>query len=117
MDNIDGQDIMVWITQGPVSDRAKENLGSTDQGVAIFRRLLRREIKKVEEGKDPIGVIRNPEVNSFIELPNERTKHQNTDGFGTFAMRTHAAYSPIIQEVIDIFEPYQQRQPAKLVKA
>jgi 5,5'-dehydrodivanillate O-demethylase oxygenase subunit len=117
MDNIDGQDIMVWITQGPVSDRAKENLGSTDQGVAIFRRLLRREIKKVEEGKDPIGVIRNPEVNSFIELPNERTKHQNTDGFGTFAMRTHAAYSPIIQEVIDIFEPYQQRQSVKLVKA
>jgi 5,5'-dehydrodivanillate O-demethylase len=112
LDNIDGQDIMVWMTQGAISDRVAENLGSTDQGVAIYRRVLRREIKKVEQGQDPIAIIRDEKKNEFIELPNERKKMHNSDGFGAFVMRTHAAYSPVIKEVIDIFEPHQK--PVKL---
>jgi 5,5'-dehydrodivanillate O-demethylase len=105
LQNVDGQDLMVWISQGGIPDRTTENLGSTDQGVATYRRILRREIKKVEHGQDPIGVIRDPGINDFIELPNERKKHHNTDGFGAFILRTHAAYAPIIHEVIELFEP------------
>jgi 5,5'-dehydrodivanillate O-demethylase len=105
LDNVDGQDLMVWISQGAVSDRTAENLGSTDQGIATYRRILRRETKKVEQGLDPIAVIRDPSINECIELPNERKKHHNSDGFGPFILRTHAAYAPIIHEVIELFEP------------
>jgi 5,5'-dehydrodivanillate O-demethylase len=105
LDNIEGQDIMSWVTQGPIADRTQENLGSSDQGVALYRRVLQREIKKVEEGLDPMATIRDPARNQRIELPNERKKHHNSEGLRSWMMRTHAAYSPILDDLIELFEP------------
>ena len=104
VDNVDGQDIMAWITQGTIADRTRENLGSTDQGIAMYRKMLRREIKKVEEGQDPLGIVRDPARNVCIELPNEKDKHHNSDGFANFMLRTHARYSPIAHDVAQIYE-------------
>lgn len=104
VDNIDGQDMMAWITQGRIADRTAENLGASDKGIAMYRRLLKREVKKVEQGADPMGIIRDPARNRRIDLPNERKKHHNSDGFAAFALRTHARYSPIIDEVVRIFD-------------
>ena len=106
--------MMAWITQGEIADRTNENLGASDQGIAIYRRVLRREIKKVEEGQDPIAVIRDPSRNERLDLPNERKKHHNSDGFESWLMRTHAAYSPIAQDLIKIFEPHK-KGPVRLV--
>lgn len=105
LDNVDGQDIMAWITQGPIADRTRENLGATDKGITMYRRILRREIKKVEQGQDPIGVIRDQTRNQRIDLPNERKKHANSGGLRSWIMRTNVAYSPIAEDVINIFEP------------
>jgi 5,5'-dehydrodivanillate O-demethylase oxygenase subunit len=104
LDNIDGQDMMVWCTQGPIADRTQENLGASDNGIALYRRVLRREIKKVEEGRDPMFTFRDAGKNSRIDLPNERKKHHNSDGMRSWIMRTHAAYSPIAEDVIAMFE-------------
>jgi 5,5'-dehydrodivanillate O-demethylase len=114
VDNIDGQDMMAWITQGAIADRTSENLGASDQGVAIYRRVLRREIKKVEQGQDPIAVIRDASRNERLDLPNERKKHHNSDGFESWLMRTHAAYSPIAPDLVKIFEPHK-KGPVRLV--
>ncbi len=104
VDNVDGQDMMAWITQGKVADRTRENLGATDQGVALYRRVLRREMKKVEQGEDPMGIVRDASRNERIDLPNERKKHHNSDGFASFMLRTHAKYSPIAQDLVAIYE-------------
>lgn len=104
VDNVDGQDMMAWITQGKVADRTRENLGATDQGVALYRRVLRREMKKVEQGEDPMGIVRDASRNEHIDLPNERKKHHNSDGFASFMLRTHAKYSPIAQDLVAIYE-------------
>lgn len=104
VDNVDGQDMMAWVTQGPVADRTRENLGSSDKGVAMYRRVLRREIKKMQQGQDPMGIVRDPARNQRIDLPNERKKHHNSDGFASFMLRTHAKYSPIAGELAQIFE-------------
>lgn len=104
VDNIDGQDMMAWITQGPIADRTRENLGASDKGVAIYRRVLKRELGKVARGEDPIGIVRDPRRNARIDLPNEKKKHHNSDGFAAFMMRTHAKYSPIAHEVAALFE-------------
>ena len=107
MDNIDGQDMAVWVTQGPVADRTKENLGASDNGIALYRRVLRREIKKVEEGLDPMFTFREPSKNRRIDLPNERKKHHNSDGLRSWIMRTHMAHSPIAEDVIRIFDKHK----------
>jgi len=104
MDNIDGQDMAVWCTQGPIADRTKENLGASDNGIALYRRVLRREIKKVEQGVDPMFTFRDKTRNSRIDLPNERKKHHNSEGARSWIMRTHAAYSPIADDVIRMYE-------------
>jgi 5,5'-dehydrodivanillate O-demethylase len=103
VDNIDGQDMMAWISQGPVADRTRENLGASDKGVAIYRRVLRRELKKMQDGEDPMGVVRDAQRNGRIDLPNERKKHHNSDGFASFMLRTHARYSPIAGELVKIY--------------
>jgi 5,5'-dehydrodivanillate O-demethylase oxygenase subunit len=113
VDNVDGQDIMAWITQGTIADRTRENLGSTDQGIAMYRKMLRREIRKVEEGEDPIGIVRDPARNECIVLPNERDKHHNSDGFASFMLRTHARYSPIAKDVVQVFEAKNMKDLAQ----
>jgi 5,5'-dehydrodivanillate O-demethylase oxygenase subunit len=104
MDNVDGQDMMAWISQGPIADRSKENLASTDRGVALYRRTLRRELKKIEQGLDPMALVRDPVRNARIDLPNEKKKHHNSDGFTSFMMRTHARFSPIAPDLSQIFD-------------
>lgn len=112
VDNVDGQDMMAWMTQGTIADRTRENLGSSDKGVAIYRRVLRREIKKMQEGQDPMGIVRDPARNRRIDLPNERKKHHNSDGFASFMLRTHAKYSPIAPDLVRIFERQRETQAA-----
>ncbi len=110
-DNVDGQDMMAWITQGAIADRTLENLGASDNGIALYRRVLRREIKKVEEGVDPMFTFRDEAANRRIDLPNERKKHHNSDGARSWIMRTHAAYSPIAEDVIRMYEGHKPSQP------
>jgi 5,5'-dehydrodivanillate O-demethylase len=69
MDNFASHDGMAWETQGPITDRARENLGTTDAGIALYRRLLRDQIKRVQDGKDPLGLIRDPALNDYIDIP------------------------------------------------
>jgi 5,5'-dehydrodivanillate O-demethylase oxygenase subunit len=59
LDDVDAQDFMAWETQGPILDRTRERLAGTDRGVVMYRDMLRREIKKVEHGLDPINVFRD----------------------------------------------------------
>ncbi len=106
VDNVDGQDMMAWISQGAIADRTQENLGATDKGVVMYRRMLKREMEKVATGIDPMGLVRDSSKNKCIDLPNEKKKHHNSDGFTSFMMRTHAKYSPIANDLSQLFEPH-----------
>ncbi|MDB5944872.1 MAG: rieske (2Fe-2S) domain protein, partial [Ramlibacter sp.] len=112
VDTVDGQDMMAWITQGQIADRTRENLCSSDKGVATYRRVLKRELRKIEQGQEPMGIVRDPARNQRIDLPNERKKHHNSDGFASFMLRTHARYSPIAPDLVRIFEGEREPQPA-----
>jgi 5,5'-dehydrodivanillate O-demethylase len=61
LDEVDAQDFMAWETQGPILDRTRERLAVSDHGVVQYREMLLREIKKVQEGLDPINVFRDPD--------------------------------------------------------
>ncbi len=64
--------MMVWVTQGPITDHSLEHLGESDRGVALYRRTLLEEADRVARGEDPMGVIRDPaEQEPFLRLPLE----------------------------------------------
>jgi 5,5'-dehydrodivanillate O-demethylase oxygenase subunit len=73
VETINGQDMMAWVTQGEISDRSTERLGTSDTGVILFRNLLDEQIEKVERGEDPMGVIRDPAKNEpYIKIGREQ---------------------------------------------
>jgi len=77
-----GQDIMAWITAGPLMDRTSEKLATSDAGVILYRRLLEGQLVKVERGEDPLGVVRDAASNDpCIEIPRERQFEYQGTGF------------------------------------
>ncbi|HEY3118388.1 MAG TPA: Rieske 2Fe-2S domain-containing protein, partial [Chloroflexota bacterium] len=60
IDNNSGQDNAMWNSQGAISDRWNENLGLSDKGVNLYRKLLEVNIAKVREGLDPMNTFRDP---------------------------------------------------------
>jgi nitrite reductase/ring-hydroxylating ferredoxin subunit len=46
------------IGQGRIAVHGYEHLASSDRGVAMFRRLVRKGIQDVQAGKDPMGIVR-----------------------------------------------------------
>jgi 5,5'-dehydrodivanillate O-demethylase oxygenase subunit len=54
--------------QGPVADRSTEHLAPSDFGVTMFRTMLREAIRDVQQGRDPIGVIREGHDHELIRF-------------------------------------------------
>ena len=53
-------DFEAQVSQGPITSHAAEHLRSSDRGVALLRRFLREQLKRVAAGDDPAGVARGP---------------------------------------------------------
>ncbi|MSQ28301.1 MAG: aromatic ring-hydroxylating dioxygenase subunit alpha [Dehalococcoidia bacterium] len=65
------QDYMAWAQQGPIAERNREKLGESDKGIILFRRLIRDQIKALQEGKTPMNVFRDAKEASYVRLPLE----------------------------------------------
>ena len=63
------QDMLVFAGQGAIQNRLNEHLGTSDAGIAMFRKRLKTELQALEEGRDPKGVLRDPARNHRIPLP------------------------------------------------
>jgi 5,5'-dehydrodivanillate O-demethylase len=82
VETVNGQDMMVWVVQGPIADRSAEMLGTSDQGVILLRQVLQEQLEKVERGEDPLGVVRDPARNEpFIPIPREHHAHYTIGNF------------------------------------
>src|SRR5216683_1109308 len=49
------QDMAMWESMGPITDRSQDNPGSSDLAVAQFRRMMVAAAKKFQEGAPAIG--------------------------------------------------------------
>lgn len=54
------------VSQRPIAVHALERLGTTDRGVIMFRKLLRRAIKDMEEGRDPQNASKDSTLISVV---------------------------------------------------
>jgi 5,5'-dehydrodivanillate O-demethylase len=69
------------VSQGGISDRRTERLGSSDKGVIAYRNLLLQQIDRLDRGEDVLGTVRDPARNEpWIELPKERTVNFSLNG-------------------------------------
>jgi 5,5'-dehydrodivanillate O-demethylase len=75
MDQVQAQDHMAWETQGPIADRVHERLATSDRGIVMFRELTKREIAKVQQGLDPLGLVREPSQDTMIDTNLEKALH------------------------------------------
>jgi 5,5'-dehydrodivanillate O-demethylase len=104
VDYIYGQDIMVWLKQGPIADRSRESLGASDRGITLYRRMLARELERVASGEDPKCVVRDPARDAIVEVPIERHMNARSDGFARFQRRHVLSFSPIFEELVALFD-------------
>jgi len=88
MNIVTAQDSLAWESQGGITDRTKENLGVSDRGIVMLRKLLKEQIDIVRNGGDPLGVIRDPEENKIIDLD---TFHEPFGLYRTEAQKAKAA--------------------------
>ena len=61
------EDVVIQTSMGPILDRTKEHLSSSDVAVAHARRMLLDALAAVERGELPPGSVRSPEP---VRLPN-----------------------------------------------
>ncbi|MDP6174386.1 MAG: hypothetical protein QGF09_09485, partial [Rhodospirillales bacterium] len=61
-------DANVIETMGTIQDRTEEHLGTTDLAIIAQRRLLFEAIEEVEQGNDPLHVIRDEKDNDYSDL-------------------------------------------------
>ncbi len=64
-DDINVHDQWAVESMGPVQDRTRENLGSSDKAIAAFRRLLVRAIRDVAEGRRPLLALTKAEASQL----------------------------------------------------
>ena len=60
------QDRVAQESQGPIYSRNQEHLGASDQGVIMLRNMIKESIDAVEQGRDPVWVIRDRDKNREI---------------------------------------------------
>ena len=99
-DYVDGQDIMAWASQGEITDRSVEHLGTTDRGIILYRKLVQQEIARAECGEDTMCVLRDPVKNQCIELPQETNKYSAHASMFKAAREWNTRYAPNLEEII-----------------
>jgi 5,5'-dehydrodivanillate O-demethylase len=97
------QDFAAWTTQGAITDRTRERLGTTDRGITLYRSMLKRELAKVAAGEDPMMVQRDPARDVVLHLPLEKNKAHAADGFAKMLPRRIWRYAGVTEELLAAF--------------
>jgi len=104
VDVIEVQDLAMWVVQGPIADRTKEKLGTSDVGIVKLRKLYETEMAKVAKGLDPMCTVRDPAANVEIELPQERHAFGSASDFlSTVLGGGLINFSPLLDQVVTLF--------------
>jgi 5,5'-dehydrodivanillate O-demethylase oxygenase subunit len=103
LDNNGGQDSMAWIAQGDIVDRTKEKLAESDRGILVFREMLRRQLRVVEDGGEPMNVFRDPAANERIDIPPRSGAPEWAGPEQVLRGRATGQYkhSPIMKEMVE----------------
>ena len=57
--------------RGRFPDWDKWRLATSDRGVLFMHELWEEQVERIQEGLDPVGIIRGPEAEQIIPIPGE----------------------------------------------
>src|ERR1043166_8516433 len=90
---IPNQDIVMWESMGPISDRSKDRLGASDVAVAAFRRLMVEAARAMQNGGPALGTtephITHASISSYEGIVPKTTNWRSLGG-GSGAPRQRA---------------------------
>jgi len=109
--HIINQDIVAWVGQGVIADRTRENLRSSDIGISMMRQRFFAELDAIAEGREPNGIIRDPDAAAYVELPNI-ARELNTQGIPLEEFCNH----PLLRRRLTGF-PFHFGQPPEVREA
>ena len=117
VDFVSSQDMLMWWSQGDLTDRSIERLGAIDVGVILYRKMLKQQIQIAGDGGDPINVFRDPAMDRRIDLPvgwkpGEVNEWTQSSGSNLARLKLNKGYvqddierySPALDQVFDIYE-------------
>lgn len=118
LDYVLAQDIVAWRSQGPIMDRTRERLASTDQAIRRFRKLLQDQLRIVENGEgDPMNVFRDEQaIGDIIHLTPRIDERRDDADMVAFRSLYHQGYfrddadryGPAIGEVLDMMRQREE---------
>jgi len=103
---------VAWVGQGRIADRTKENLRSSDVGISMMRQRFLAEMEAVAGGRDPMGVIRDPNAAKCVALPN-MARELNTEGVTLTEFRNY----PFLRERLANGFQFHFGQPPEVRRA
>ena len=72
--------------RGGLPDFEKMTFGSSDRGVVLMHKLWKEQIARMQDGIDPLGIIRGPESEELIPLPGTVSVVDRQEGERLFNM-------------------------------
>jgi nitrite reductase/ring-hydroxylating ferredoxin subunit len=97
------EDHVTQVSQNPrgrkLPDWEKWHLGSTDKGLVLNRRVWKEQLKRIQQGLDPIGVIRDPaQAEKLIHVPADVAHVTWEEGMRMFDMSCEARLAALAAE-------------------
>ena len=109
------QDFVAWVGQGTIADRTGEHLGESDRGVIMVRRRFLNDLRIIEDGGEPKGLIRDPQRNQCVPLPIEN-REQYIAGGPLAMVRERIARESILARLPEDYV-FQVGQPEAVKRA
>jgi 5,5'-dehydrodivanillate O-demethylase oxygenase subunit len=120
LDYVLAQDAIVWVAQGPITDRSAELLGRTDLPIVLLRRQLDEQIKRVEDGLAPINTFStspdmlHPTAGKAASFHKHAFRKYYHRGFG---IDDADRYGPLFETVKDLHRRIEEFDVAQVAAA
>lgn len=97
--HVANQDFVVWVGQGAITDRSRENLGQSDRGIVMMRRRFFEELDQLKNNPDfvPKALIFDKELNKDIVLPSA-CREELIHGLARKELSEHPLLGPYLKD-------------------
>jgi 5,5'-dehydrodivanillate O-demethylase len=109
------RDMVLWSSQGELLDRTRENLGPSDDGLLLYRRVLQQQVSIVEDGGEPMNVFRHAaDMGPSVELQPRYAPLPAPGGFDPERLEDDVEqYSPAVSQITELYrKSFPNAEPA-----